>query len=216
MRCVQDLSACAEIGHLVLVFWCTKDERPDHFSIIGQNWGQSTRLFWVEFHGPWSLEGAASRDRTHYTTRCKLLLYQPGHQSLSVIWWRMGQMHHKLAQLVGHGKLLNLFFSSIQTDNQLVAEIWSFHILGRWGAPKLSFQRTFHWVYMRWKHTMCKLGANQNCMQTFTSSDWGVGVFQNTSSDWGVGVYSWFTCLDMACLCKLSANFLKVYVTVFS
>jgi hypothetical protein len=36
-------------------------------------------------------------------------------QSL-VIWWRMGQMHGKLAQLVGHGRSLNLFFGSSQTD----------------------------------------------------------------------------------------------------
>jgi hypothetical protein len=36
-------------------------------------------------------------------------------QSLAV-WWPMGQMHHKLAQFVGHGRLLNLFFGSSQTD----------------------------------------------------------------------------------------------------
>jgi hypothetical protein len=36
-------------------------------------------------------------------------------QSLA-IWWLMGQMHHKLAQFVGHGRLLNLFFGSSQTD----------------------------------------------------------------------------------------------------
>ena len=36
-------------------------------------------------------------------------------QSLAV-WWPMGQMHHKLAQCDGHGRLLNLFFGSSQTD----------------------------------------------------------------------------------------------------
>ena len=32
-------------------------------------------------------------------------------QSL-VIWWRMGQIPGKLAQFVGHRRLLNLFFGS--------------------------------------------------------------------------------------------------------
>jgi hypothetical protein len=32
------------------------------------------------------------------------------------IWWLMGQMHHKVAQFVGHGRLLNLFFGSSQMD----------------------------------------------------------------------------------------------------
>ena len=39
-------------------------------------------------------------------------------QSLA-IWWLMGQMHHKLAQFVGHGRLLNLFFGLSQTDVRL-------------------------------------------------------------------------------------------------
>jgi hypothetical protein len=32
------------------------------------------------------------------------------------IWWFMDQMRHKLAQFVGLGRLLNLFFGSSQTD----------------------------------------------------------------------------------------------------
>ncbi len=36
----------------------------------------------------------------------------PDHFRSSVIWWRMGQMHHDLAQFVDHGRLFNLFFSS--------------------------------------------------------------------------------------------------------
>jgi hypothetical protein len=32
------------------------------------------------------------------------------------IWWLMGQTHHKVAQFVGHGRLLNLFFGSSQMD----------------------------------------------------------------------------------------------------
>jgi hypothetical protein len=35
-------------------------------------------------------------------------------QSLGM-WWRLGRMHHKLAQSVGHGRLLNLLFGSSQT-----------------------------------------------------------------------------------------------------
>ena len=42
------------------------------------------------------------------------------------IWWLMGQLHHKLAQFVGHGRLLNLFFGSSQT------EVW----LPRYGHSK--------------------------------------------------------------------------------
>ena len=32
------------------------------------------------------------------------------------IWWLMGPMLHKVAQFLGHGRLLNLFFGSSQTD----------------------------------------------------------------------------------------------------
>ncbi len=34
-------------------------------------------------------------------------------------WLRMAQMQHNLAQFVGHGRLLNLFFGSSQTDDWL-------------------------------------------------------------------------------------------------
>ncbi len=37
----------------------------------------------------------------------------------SVIWWRMGQMHHNLAQFVGNGRLLKICFGSSQTDDWL-------------------------------------------------------------------------------------------------
>jgi hypothetical protein len=33
-----------------------------------------------------------------------------------VIWWLIVQIHHKVAQFVGHGRLLNLYFGSSQTD----------------------------------------------------------------------------------------------------
>ena len=39
-------------------------------------------------------------------------------QSL-VIWWRMGQMHSKLARFVGRCRLSNLIFGSSQTDVRL-------------------------------------------------------------------------------------------------
>ena len=39
-------------------------------------------------------------------------------QSLGICW-RMGQMHHKLAQYFCYGRLLNLFFGSSQLDNWL-------------------------------------------------------------------------------------------------
>ncbi len=43
----------------------------------------------------------------------------PDHFRPPVIWWHMGQMHHNLAQFVDHGRLLNLFFGSSQTDDWL-------------------------------------------------------------------------------------------------
>ncbi len=43
----------------------------------------------------------------------------PDHFRSPVIWWRMDQMHHNLAQFVDHGRLLNLFFGSSQTDDWL-------------------------------------------------------------------------------------------------
>ena len=45
----------------------------------------------------------------------------------------------------------------------LVAEIWSFQVLGGCGAQKLSL----HSVYMQWYQTMLKLGANQNAWFTW-------------------------------------------------
>ena len=45
----------------------------------------------------------------------------------------------------------------------LVAETWSFQVLGLCGAPKLSL----HSVYMLVQQTMFKLGANQNTWFTW-------------------------------------------------
>ena len=45
----------------------------------------------------------------------------------------------------------------------LVAEIWTFQVLGWCGAPKLSL----HSVYMQWQQTLIKLGANQNTWFTW-------------------------------------------------
>ena len=49
----------------------------------------------------------------------KKSLRSPDHFRSPVIWWRTGRMHHDLAQFVDHGRLLNLFFGSSQTDDWL-------------------------------------------------------------------------------------------------
>ncbi len=42
-------------------------------------------------------------------------------RTTSVIWWRLGQTHHKLAQFVGHRRTLNLLFCLSQIDDWLTA-----------------------------------------------------------------------------------------------
>jgi hypothetical protein len=44
----------------------------------------------------------------------------PDHFRSPVIWWRIGQMHHNLAQFVDHGQILNRFFGSSQRLKRMI------------------------------------------------------------------------------------------------
>ena len=70
------------------------------------------------------------------------------------IWWLMGRMHHKVVQFVGHGRLLNLFFGSSQTD------VWlpRYGHFKFWGGVvhKIKFTFGLHAVVSNYAQTWCK------------------------------------------------------------
>jgi hypothetical protein len=69
----------------------------------------------------------------------------------SILLWRMGQMHQKVAQFVGYGRVFDMFFGSSQTDDWLLrygpSRFW-----GMW-CLKTKDVLCINLVYSRPNHT---------------------------------------------------------------
>ena len=79
----------------------------------------------------------------------------------AIMLWRTSQMLHTPAQFVGHGRMLNVFFGSSQTEHWL-PKYGHFKFRGIGGVPELSLLVVYSWFTCLVQVTSreCKLCVN--------------------------------------------------------
>ena len=123
---MQDAPAHAEIRRIFWVFWCSQVDPPGQFLLC-------RHIVANALHDPQTSTICRKQ------TVIKSVLWLWSNCSLvAAISWRMCSMCHKPAQLVGNGRLLNLFFGSGRTA----------HWLPRYGRFKLGVSGMCMYVHV--------------------------------------------------------------------